>query len=278
MTMAPVEPGSEMFPGLVVIEHMRRGEDLDAYDCWSTERYSRCFVKTLRPDRVASRGPRRRLLREGRLLLSFTHPHLVRAYDLVDPGSAAPPALVLETLTGATLSHLLRGGRRLSLRELAFLGRHLCSAIRYLHDHGYLHLDLKPSNVIAEGGRARVIDLSLARRPGRTRGGRGTSTHMSPEQARGGKLGSAADVWGVGLLLYEAATGHRPFDDERRTSTSSPTYPQLVTTAPRTRTLRRLPAALSSTLDACLQIPAGDRPTLIELDDCLASITGRLQH
>jgi serine/threonine protein kinase len=183
---------------------------------------------------------------------------------------------VLETLTGATLSHLLRGGRRLPLRDLAYLGRHLCSAIRYLHDRGYLHLDLKPSNIIAEGGRARVIDLSLVRRPGRrTGGGRGTSTHMSPEQARGGELTTAADVWGIGLVLYEAATGYRPFDDDHAASSSANSYLQLTRPAPPIRTLRRVPAPLARTLDACLLDSPAARPTIAELDDCLATITGR---
>jgi serine/threonine protein kinase len=276
MKEPPYEAGQEIAPGIRVLEHLRRGADLDVYDCWSLARYSRCFVKTVRPDRAQSRGTRRRLVREGRLLLSFTHPHLVRAYDLVDEGPPNLPVLVLETLTGATLSHLLRRGRRLPLRDVAFLGRQLCSAIRYLHDHGYLHLDLKPSNIIAEGGRARVIDLSLARRPGRrTRGGRGTSTHMSPEQARGGELTTAADVWGVGLVLYEAVTGHRPFDDPRTGSTSARSYLQLTRSAPPVRTLRRLPTALATALDACLADLPAARPTLAELDDCLAAITGR---
>jgi eukaryotic-like serine/threonine-protein kinase len=276
MKKAPYKPGQEIAPGIQVLEHLRRGTDLDVYDCWSSTRYCRCFVKTVRPDRAHSRGTRRRLVREGRLLLSFTHPHLVRAYDLIDEGPPSVPVLVLETLTGATLSHLLRGGRRLPLTDVAFLGRHLCSAIRYLHDHGYLHLDLKPSNIISDGGRARVIDLSLVRRPGKkTRGGRGTSTHMSPEQARGGELTTAADVWGIGLVLYEAATGYRPFDDDQADSSSAHSYLQLTRPAPAIRTLRRVPAPLGKALDACLLDSPAARPTIAELDDCLAMITGR---
>lgn len=266
----PLPPGATIASGITVIDHLRRGEDLDVYDCWSVHRYSRCIVKTVRPDRAGSRGTRRRLAREGRLLMSFSHPHLVRAYDYVRHGPRGVPVLVLETLTGATLSHVLRGRqRRLPVDDLAHLGRHLCSAIRYLHDHGYLHLDLKPSNIIAEGGRAKVIDLSLARRPGHARAGRGTSTHMSPEQAQGGELTTAADVWGVGLVLYEAATLDRPFDDGSDTHTSPDPLLQLVRAAPPIRALRRLPRALAATLDACLDTSPNARPTLAELDDAL---------
>jgi len=83
---------------------------------------------------------------------------------------------------------------------------------------GYLHLDLKPSNIIADGGRAIIIDLSIARRPGRAPAGLGTWCYLAPEQARGGHVCDAADVWGVGAVLFEALTSKPPFDDSRVTS------------------------------------------------------------
>jgi ABC-type multidrug transport system ATPase subunit len=63
-------------PGYEVIEHIRRGEDLDSYEAWSAQRHCRCFIKTLRPDCATDRCAHRHLLREARLLLSLTHPHL----------------------------------------------------------------------------------------------------------------------------------------------------------------------------------------------------------
>jgi serine/threonine protein kinase len=96
-------PGHLLAPGYQVIEHVRRGEDLDCYEAWSSQRYCRCFIKTLRPDCASDPSARRHLQREARLLLSLTHPHLVRAYEYVKPDSAQPPLLVLENLTGATL-------------------------------------------------------------------------------------------------------------------------------------------------------------------------------
>jgi len=279
---APHPPGHLLAPGYQVIEHVRRGEDLDSYEAWSSQRYCRCFIKTLRPDYTSDASARRHLQREARLLLSLTHPHLVRAYEYIKPDSGQSPVLVLENLTGATLSYLLNGGRqRLGAQDLGHLGRHLCSALRYLHSCGHLHLDVKPSNIIACDGVARLIDLSLARPPGRCSAGMGTPGYMSPEQVTGGDLGPPADVWGIGLVLYQAATGLQPFDlpgssasGSVNTSTLSLCRTQLARPAPKVRARRRLPADVAEVIDACLHRNPDQRPTLEGLDAALATLTG----
>ena len=279
-------PGHQLAPGYLVVEHVRRGEDLDCYEAWSVQRYCRCFVKTLRPDAAADPPARRHLAREARLLLSLSHPHLVRAYDYIVPTDGQPPLLVLENLTGATLSYLLDGGpqrpARLGAADLGHLGQHLCSALRYLHSRDHLHLDVKPSNIIASDGVARLIDLSLARRPGRYAAGIGTPGYMSPEQVCGGHLGPPADVWGIGLVLYQAATGFQPFDlPDRSTSAGSNTctmarcHALLSRPAPKIRGRRRLPTEVAEVIDACLRREPDQRPTLERLDAALATLTGR---
>ncbi|HWJ53426.1 MAG TPA: serine/threonine-protein kinase [Propionibacteriaceae bacterium] len=254
-----------------MLAHRRRGKDLDIYECWSRARNRCCFVKALRPDRLESPA-RRRLVREARLLLSFAHPHLIRAYELLPAGVDGSPLLLLEPLDGPTLDQRLREGGRLPVRDLVILGRHLCSVVGYLHRHHYLHLGIQASTIIADGDRTRLIDLSWARRPGRITRGWGTSYQISPEQARGGRLTTAADVWGVGLMLYEAATGHHPFQPSL--SFDGPRlvrFRQLSTVAPPVQSLRQLPVAVGTALDACLQVCPSDRPTLTELDACLAA-------
>lgn len=254
---ASLAPGAEAAPGYEVVSHLARGRALDVYDVWSEERQCLCVAKLVRPDRTGEDGPRTRLVAEGRLLCRLSHPHIVRGYELIaGPG----PVLILETIEGETVERLARARRRPALRDVAILGLHLCSAVHYLHGSGYLHLDLKPSNVISDAGVAKMIDLSLSRRPGRVPSGIGTRQYLPPEQARGGKVGPPADVWGIGAVLFEAATAQRPFgalDDGR--------FEQLSRRAAPISAHRRVPAAFDSLVGACLEPEANGRPTVMEL-------------
>jgi eukaryotic-like serine/threonine-protein kinase len=268
---APLASGEALAPGYTALELLRRGRDLDVYDAWSDERACRVVIKAVRPDRLDREGPAERLLAEGRLLTRLTHPHIVRAYEVIEK---PVPMVVLETLAGETLGHMIEVREvELSPPELAQLGLHLSSAIRYLHRHGVLHLDLKPSNVIAECGRAKLIDLSVARPPGSAHPGVGTHYYLSPEQARGGELGPAADVWGIGVVLFEAATGEPAFDDpdapdeddsdESLSETLDESdYPQLAAPARRIDELRPLPKELADLVEACLSPEPGQRPSV----------------
>lgn len=282
----PLAPGAEVADGLSVIEHLSRGRALDVYDVWSHVRASRCIVKTPRPDRIVDRSVTRRLMTEGRLLRRLTHPHIVRGYEVHEQPK---PIVVMETLTGATLSHVIQNASpRLSAKEIAHLGIHLCSALGYLHRHGWLHLDLKPSNIVAESGRAKLIDLSVARRPGRCPPGLGTWCYLAPEQGRGDIVGPAADVWGLGAVLFEAATGFPAFGDDESTATATTDasdlesdtslarrrhYPQLEIAATPVQRHRRLPRPLSSLINRCLQADPDQRPRLDEVSDALIRMT-----
>ena len=259
---APLAAGETIAPGYEVLGHLGRGSSLDTYDAWSEARACRCVIKALRPDRRANPRSRRRLRREGRLACELNHPHLVRGYELI---VRPDPVAVLETIDGETLEHMLATRQqRLSRFEIVHLGLHLCSAMHYLHASGHVHLDLKPSNIISECGRAKVIDLSLARRPGPGRRGIGTPGYMAPEQVRGGLVCPATDVWGIGVVLHEAGAGRAPFEGLNGTR-----YPQLEHRAPALRELRRLPPGLAAAVDACLEPEAGRRPTVPELSAAL---------
>ena len=285
--------GEEIAAGYQVVAHLRRGKRLDVYDVWSTERGCRCVAKAIAPDRVHESRACDKLIEEGRQLLSLTHPYLVRAYELTVATSTGAPVLIMETLSGRTLSHLIdEFDEGLDVIDVAWLGLQLCSVIGYLHDRGIRHLDVKPDNVICEAGRARIIGLSIAGQDGPATRGAGTYDYLAPEQARGDEVSAATDVWGVGITLYEALTGTVPFEPDERpgaswssggSAVSSETdasgdfdgddYPQATERAPSVGSRRKgLPPALIATIDACLDPSADGRPTLAALADALAEV------
>jgi serine/threonine protein kinase len=248
-------------PGYRLIEHLTRTNRLDTYEVWSEERACSCVAKALRPDQRDDERAHAALVHEATRLIEFTHPHIVRGYELI-----TEPELVfiMETLDGETLAHLIDRTGGLPAEDVAWLGIHIGSALRYLHNRGLLHLDVKAGNVIADSGRAKLLDLSLARPPGVHKAGIGTWSNMAPEQARGGELGTAADVWGLGTILYEAASGDYAFDDDLSESVE---YPQLHVPPPSAQ--GHVPDALAEIIDACLRPDPADRPGLEEIMDRL---------
>jgi serine/threonine protein kinase len=263
-TVAPTEPplarGARLTRGYEVIAHLRRGRDLDVYDVWSEERDCRCVAKAARPDRRSSKSTRRRLRREGRLLLSLAHPHIVRAYELIE---RPDPVLVLETIDGETLDHLIQRRRqRLPAVDIAYLGMHLCSAVQFLHRNGIIHMDVKPSNVISDFGQAKLLDLSIARAPQGVPAGIGTRRYMAPEQVEGGEIGPHTDVWGLGAVLFEAAAGVPPFGE---TGIQSLNGSGRWSVSPNVRSRRRMPTELARAIEGCLEPDAASRLQVKEL-------------
>jgi serine/threonine protein kinase len=300
----PLPSGLEPAPGYEVIGHLSRGRRLDVYDAWSHERSTRCVLKMLRPERRDEPRAREQLVREGRLLERLSHPHIVRGYETItDPD----PIVVMETLAGQTLGRVIEDQAPLTAPDVAHLGLHLAAAASYLHRNGVLHLDLKPDNVVAEASRAKVIDLSLTRAPGPAPPGIGTWCYLAPEQARGGELGPLADVWGIGVTLFEAASGLPAFDDHDDSASwtsdgdewiyGPPSwdtgaeedrwdgdYPQLEAPAPVLASVSGQPPELCELIDACLAPADAERPTIAELMGRLEPIAAvpeherRLQH
>lgn len=244
-----LDPGAVLLPGYTVVSLLSRGNRLDVYDAWSESRRCRCVVKLSRPDRRHEQSVRDRLLAEGNLLSRLDHPHWVRLYEVVDIPEAA---LVLETLAGATLAAVLDDERRLRPADAIILGAQLASGLGYLHERGWLHLDLTPGNVVVVGGRATLIDLSLASRPGIGRVSAGTAGYRSPEQLRREALTTATDVWALGQLLHEALSGVEP--EEGAGTIAEPLR--------RRRRLRRLPADLVALVNACRADDPAQRPAL----------------
>ncbi len=200
------------------------GRRYEAYLAWDDDLYSLVVAKIVRPDRVDDEASLRGLRGEVEALERLSHPAIVRALGAVTDGPR--PHVVLEFLDGPRLSSLIRR-HGVEPEQLLPLALQMCSALHYMSIRGALHLDVKPRNIIMAGP-PRLIDLSVARRvedvPAIT-SPIGTDAYMSPEQCvpeRFGEIGPPADVWGLGVTLYEALTARSPFAGARRRGVRHP--------------------------------------------------------
>ena len=258
------QPAGDLPDGYRPLTLLADGRRLETWDAWDEARGTRCVVKLLRTDRRDDPRVRQAVLLEGHLATTLAHPHLVRGYDVLDD----PPTVVLETLRGATLSALVEH-EPLGLADAAELGCQLASVLGYLHRHDWLHLDLKPDNVVVDHGKAVLIDLSLAGRPGSGRPGAGTRGYLAPEQATGRGLSAATDVWGLGMTLVDALARTAPYGDEA-TWESRRRWPLLHRRMPLVpEGLDEVPDEVRDLLAACVSLDPGARPLLEQVRSAL---------
>jgi serine/threonine protein kinase len=201
---------------------------------WDEGYHALMVAKAVRPDRVDDPGTIKDLRREGDTLAALGHPMIVRGYE-VDPDPPRPH-LLIEHVEGPSLQDLLRRHGPLALEQLLPLAIHVAGALHFVASRGYVHLDVKPDNIIM-GAPPRLIDLSVARSHGRAArltGIVGTDAYMAPEQcdpeAMPGRIGPPADVWGLGATLHHALSGARPFPRPKAARESEDTavrFPQL---------------------------------------------------
>jgi len=234
------------------------------YEAWDGRLERSVAVKAI--EASGSRGSGR-VLREAQAAARLNHPGIVTLYEMGEQDGNA--LLVTELVEGSTLAELNREDA-LSDREIAEIGADLCEALDHAHDRAVVHRDVKPQNVLvtADGEpRAKLMDFGVARladaaaltAPGDVVG---TLAYMAPEQAEGHTAGPEADVYSLGLMLYECWSGENP----NRRATPAATARAI---GDRHRPLRRLrpdlPRELVATVDACLEPRPDRRPSLEEL-------------
>jgi eukaryotic-like serine/threonine-protein kinase len=197
--------------------------------------------------------------REANIISAFTHPYIIRLLGLEKPG-----LLLMEFLEGPTLSHLLDGARahRLGISDAIRVTIHLGAALQHVHLRGFMHLDVKPANVIiARSGHPMLFDFGSARQIGARRTAHvvGTDLYIAPEECRRGTVTPQADVFSLGVSLYEMLTGEFPFGD----GTRSDPFPQMrADLVPARRRRRVLPADLDAIVLSCLSRDPDKRPPL----------------
>lgn len=182
----------------------------------------RVAIKTIKVENLSEEAAAEyeaRFRTEARSAARLQHPNIVSVYDSDRHGDVA--FLVMEFIEGEDLKHHLDSGKRYSLEQSLRMVGDLLSALEYAHRQSVVHRDVKPANLLIENdGRVKLTDFGVARiqdssEATRTQGSMvGTLKYMSPEQVQGQPIDARADLFAVGIVLYQLLTGRRPFDGD----------------------------------------------------------------
>lgn len=262
--------GAPVVEGRLALRRLGGGSRYEVYLAWDERLFALVVAKLLRPHLVADPRALRELRREAEVLERLAHPALVRGFGAVLDGPR--PHLVLEHVEGPSLGRLVKRFGALSMEQLLPLALQLASALHYVAAAGHVHLDVKPANVVM-GVPPRLIDLSIARTvpdAAALADAIGTDAYMAPEQCAPerfpGRVGPAADVFGLGATLHHAAAGEVPFPRPREARASADPavrFPQLVR-APEPLP-SHLPEAFRAIVGRMLAPDPAERPAAAEV-------------
>ncbi|MBV9549077.1 MAG: serine/threonine protein kinase [Alphaproteobacteria bacterium] len=252
MSFQQYQIGSRIGQDLTVISAFETNDDRHpVYLAWDHRSWCPVVCKIFRNDAKAEQ--------EYAILSRVAHPNIVRPL-----GTYRPAILLLEYLEGKTLQDYLADEPegRLSVSDAVRTIFHIGAALERVHREGYVHLDLKPSNIMIVGGTPKLFDFGTARRIG---GGRppvvqGTDAYMAPEECSLGEVSPASDIFSLGVILFELVTGELPFAE----GTDTLPYPQL-SCEPACARAYGVAAPLWHLIKRCLARDPAQRPAMAEL-------------
>ena len=224
------------------------------YRARDRDRDERVAVKVLADNLSADPELRQRFTREAELAERLSHPNVVEVLDSGETDGRA--YIVLEYVDGPNLAEELHRAGPLDPRCVAELGAQAAAALAHAHERGLVHRDVKPQNLLlAADGTLKVSDFGIARLVDGTQLTQagtvlGTASYLAPEQAAGEETTGAADVYALGVVLYELLTGERAGPDDPPPGTRVP----------------GVPSELDSLVLACLREDPSDRPTAREVE------------
>ena len=274
MSAHPTSERSLLGSSLVARYELRavlgRGGMGEVYEAVDRQLNRTVAVKILRPELAADRRFPARFRREARTVAGLSHAGIVAVYDVgEDDGNTF---IVMELVAGRTVGDLIGSESPLDPGRVARIGMSAAQALAHAHSRGVVHRDVAPGNLmVTAGDEVKVLDFGIARAArGSARPGsgttRGTVAYVAPEQLSGHTPDHRADIYGLGAVLYELATGRAPFtgataeEIAERARTEIPIAPGV---------LAGVPASLSDAIQRCLAKDPADRPsdagTLAEL-------------
>ncbi len=237
-------------------------------------------IKSLKPSIAVDSGFAKRFEREAHFMASLQHENILHVYDFAkDRGTMH---IIMEYVQGIDLYDLLEITPRLPVEIAAIIALQVARALDYAHFRGVIHRDIKPANImISKHGEVKLMDFGIARDDKlsdltETGTGLGTPSYMSPEQILGDKLDFRSDIFSLGIVLYQMATGQKPFvEDEARTVMQKIRLDRYV--SPR-KLNPKVPRALEHIMARCMEkMPANRYPTTQALiDDLMDFLSARV--
>jgi formylglycine-generating enzyme required for sulfatase activity/serine/threonine protein kinase len=239
-------------------------------------------IKLMNPELAATSPPRQRFLREARTAAAVTHENIVAIHAVEEEPI---PYLVMEYISGQTLQQRMDARGPLETQEILRIGQQVASGLAAAHAAKLIHRDIKPSNILLTDGpheRAKISDFGLARAvddASMTSSGMiaGTPMYMAPEQARGETLDHRADLFSLGSVLYQTASGRPPF----RAANTVAVLKRVCEDTPRPLddVIPGIPGWLETIIFKLLEKDRDARyQTAQEVADLLARCQGELQH
>jgi len=247
---AKLQVGKRLGSDLTVLGIVDDHGDEPVYLVWHHKSWCPMLCKVLQSREAAQR--------EADILLALAHPNIVRCF-----GVNGSTYLLMEYLEGPSLYQLVksRPKHQLGVNDALRLAIYVGAALSHVHDGGLLHLDVKPANIVVVNGRPVLCDFGVARWQAASRptGVRGTEGYVAPEECLLSEITPAADVFGLGVTLYELLTGHMPFPKKA----DGEPYPQISRPASSVREHRAtVPVRLEKLVLSCLSRDPKARPTL----------------
>lgn len=210
MPPLPPEEIADRFPGFEILECLGRGGMGVVYKARQKSLDRIVAIKILPPEGVGEEAFSERFAREAATLAKLSHPNIVTVHDFGE--TAGLFYIVMEYVDGVNLRDLLREGKLEAEQALAIVPP-ICEALQYAHDKGIVHRDIKPENLLLDrDGRVKIADFGIASLVGASGESAGTPPYMAPEQS-GGRTDHRADIYALGVVLYEMLTGERPEKD-----------------------------------------------------------------
>jgi len=217
-----IQPGKTLDNRFFITETISRSGMATIYKANDLKTKETVAVKVPFMEFESDPGFYSRFQREEEIGLRLNHPYILRFIPEEEGEHRSRPYIVTEYLRGYTLAHLLNSVRPMPEKDALKLASRLCEAVAHMHEHGVIHRDLKPQNVmICFDGNLRVMDFGIAKS---AEGKRitfagftpavGTPDYMAPEQIKGKRGDERTDIYSLGAMLYEMVVGETPFEGE----------------------------------------------------------------